>query len=137
MFRALHVLLTISALLLCPFNCMGTIAVRGGDGEAVKACPCCHPQSLPCENGDSQESQSPSTPEDECSCTSCLCRGAILPDDHLPLDMADVLLELPPADALAPALAPAGMFRAAAGSFPPYALQSGRLIRFALQSLQV
>ena len=137
MFRALPLLLTISALLLCPFNCMGTIAVRDVDGEAVKACRCCSSQCPASENGSSHESQSPSTPDDECSCTNCLCRGAILPDDHLLLDVADAVLELPPADALAPAFVSAGVSRATAGSFPLYALQSGRLIRFALQSLQV
>lgn len=137
MFRALPVLLTIGALLLCPFNCMGRVAVRDADGDRAQGCRCCHSQELPSESGDSQRNESPAVPDDDCGCTNCLCRGAVLPDDHPPLDVADAMLELPPVDALATTRIAAGKRRVTAGSFPPHALQSGRLIRFALQSLQV
>jgi hypothetical protein len=128
----LLVLLTVFALLACPFNCMGNAAVCDAEDERPTRCSCCHHSP---EEG-SSDSGRPAAPDDDCGCSNCLCRGAILPDDH-PLDVADAVLELPPSDAPAMATGRAGALRVTAGSFPPYDLQSGRLIRFALQSLQL
>lgn len=140
MFRIAHILVTIAALLACPFNCMGQLTGREQAGQ-VQGCGCCRRQCPPAADSeattDSDPSErSPAAPGDDgCECGNCLCRGALLTDDDLPRDLASC--------AFFPAPSVAWLsFAPAAGGFTgdlllPHASLSGRLLRLALESLQI
>jgi hypothetical protein len=75
MFRSLHAITVIFALLICPFRCMGAFADASAEDAAPK-CSCCHHAS---ENSSSPEQ--PMEGSGDCGCASCLCHGAVRGDD--------------------------------------------------------
>jgi|GEM_PF-5061815 len=78
MFRSLHAITVMLAILICPIRCMGTSV---DDATAVTTasafkCGCCH------HAGDSDSSpEQPTEGSDDCGCASCLCHGALRGDD--------------------------------------------------------
>lgn len=75
MFRSLHAITVILALLICPFRCMGVFADASAEDAASK-CSCCHHAS---QNGSSPDQ--PGDGSEDCGCASCLCHGAVRGDD--------------------------------------------------------
>lgn len=139
MFRLLHVLLTVTALLVCPFNCLGHAAAQDAQAgsKPAKRCACCRHHRPRSRSADKQEDPSPA-PCDDCQCGNCLCRGAILTDhDLLSLDVDGAAFGPVPCDLPVAAWDAAPAPRVAADESPPSLGPSGRLIRFALQSLVI
>jgi len=78
MFRSLHAITVMLAILICPIRCMGT-SVDDATAEApasTSRCSCCHHAG----ESDSSPGQ-PGEGSDDCGCASCLCHGALRGDD--------------------------------------------------------
>lgn len=142
MFRTAHILLTTASLLVCPLNCLGHAAGNsdGAEPKQAQGCRCCQhaTQSTTAASGPAQGDDSPSAPNDDCGCGNCLCRGAILTEDDLPVDAAAGALFPAPTDELAVGILAAeiGLF-SAADSPPSDFKSSGRQIRLVLESLLI
>ena len=77
MSRFILVALLIANLLACPMRCQSCQAgVAPLEDRQDSACGCCH-ESQPVEAPQSDSD----LPNDECSCTSCICEGATIQDD--------------------------------------------------------
>ncbi|MFN3159040.1 MAG: hypothetical protein ACE37I_06980 [Rubinisphaera brasiliensis] len=65
--------LLITAILVCPFRCMSSMASVGGDesGTPVKSCSCC---SQPAEKAGNSDGPADSSDD---GCPNCLCHGAV------------------------------------------------------------
>lgn len=133
MIRTAYALLLIASLLACPFRCAG---VGGADAAQASCCASCvDSPSLPgSETGTEQHRQVPSG---ACECTSCLCKGAVLPNDDVELDAVSVGLWV--VDLLPQSNLPqAGDLAAVLDLRQPLCVSSaGRPLRLILQSLQI
>ena len=133
MFRVLHVLFVGYALLACPYRCLGQAAAECTGAEQTRSCSCCdHSDGSDHPENERQKSPAPAEP---CKC-NCLCQGAVLSKDDV-LQAADwqpLFLAVLPASA---AEAPLGLAAVPCDFRSQAALQSGRSLRFALQSLQI
>lgn len=134
MFRALHVFLVSYALLACPYRCLGSSPTKCASAEQARTCSCCDVGSDSAATEDGENAPAPSEP---CKC-NCLCQGAVLSKDDVLLaagwDLAGLFESVLPPNLVAVSeglSAPAG--DRSRESAPP----SGRLLRFALQSLQI
>jgi hypothetical protein len=88
MAKLLTILLTCLAVVICPMNCSGQIAmVLGHDESLVAGCPCCQPPV---------DSEAPTTPDgDDCPCSNCLCdHGAVLNEGDLSLEIPESMLSI-------------------------------------------
>lgn len=135
MIRTAHVLLLIATLLACPFQCAGLVGADVIETPSCSCCvSCCEVLSLPLnEAGPIQHSQDPLTPSGECTCSNCLCKGAVLIEDDWIHDtpiaglwVVDVLPQINSPDA----------GDLAAGYVAP-SVVSGHSLRLILQSLQI
>lgn len=140
MFRTVHVLLLIAALVACPYRCGG--AMTCNSVQATHSCPCCKQRRPAREEG--QESNSagkqrvPSAPENDCHC-DCLCQGAVLADDEA-VQAAPAACELfvVPELPLQHFAAGDGKLAADPADSPPScSCSAGRLLRLVIQSLQI
>ncbi len=76
-------LLLVLCLLACPFRCMGAFAGQGSiAAESPKSCSCC---THHCPTTDSDSDQSPNSDEG-CSCSFCLCNGAVVSADDVSIN---------------------------------------------------
>lgn len=139
MFRIAHILFMITALLACPFNCLGHPACGGAVVGQELGCGCCQwaADADAATNSDLPQGD-PSAPCDDCcQCGNCLCRGAILADNSSLSKIASGTLLFASLNDVIPGLAPVtGAFPVTHAS-PPLTLRAGRLLRFAIESLQV
>lgn len=106
MCSALHSLLLIIALLVCPVRCMaGTLLVDDAPEKAAATVCSCHHcrafRSVEQEN-ESQNGDHPEQPSNDCDCGSCLCQGALKSSDEVLPDFRPTLLSL--AEVALPAL---------------------------------
>lgn len=127
MIRTAYALLLIASLLACPFCCAGVV---GADVAQASCCMSC--VQSPSETGTEQHEQVPEVPSGACECTSCLCKGAVLPNDVAELAAFSaglwVVDLLPQAGDLAAVLDVRQ---------PPCVSSAGRPLRLILQSLQI
>lgn len=139
MFRTVHALLLILALLACPYRCGGAIAC---DNVQSHGCPCCKYRRAAREEGQaanaSGKQRAPSAPEKDCGC-DCLCQGAVLTDDEA-FSAAPAAFELLAVAELPLPFFPAGDGKSAAvpdDSPPNCSSSAGRFLRLVIQSLQI
>ena len=135
MFRVLYVLLTSYALLACPYRCLGSLPPEGSSAESAQSCSCCGRQP---DSAVSTDRHAPPAPVEPCQC-NCLCQGAVLSKDDALLLTADsswtglVAAILPAGPITAPGGPAVAKWERRFGGAPA----SGRMLRFALQSLQI
>lgn len=141
MFRVLHSVVTVAALLACPFNCLGHRAGGCAGAERSKTCACCRHR---CERpspriADARTNQQPTpeAPGDECQCGNCVCHGAVLTGGQPELIAAPTVLWLDVVNLSSGTLAITARAVVAADESPPRARPTGRMLRHALQSLLV
>ncbi|HBN77662.1 MAG TPA: hypothetical protein DD473_17990 [Planctomycetaceae bacterium] len=80
--------LLIFAILVCPYRCMSVIASHSYDeGVNIQKTCCCCSQKSTSESSD----KSPSSPENNDSCSNCLCHGAVVTADNFDLDVAGMI----------------------------------------------
>lgn len=132
MCRVLHVLLVSYALLACPYRCLGSSPVKCAPSEQARSCSCCDREL---EAAGTDNGQDTPAPDEPCKC-NCLCQGAVLSKDDLPLtaDWPALFSAVLPGDLVA---ASEGTPRLTRDRKPRSAAASGRTLRFALQSLQI
>ncbi len=106
MYSAIHSLLLIIALLVCPVRCMaGTLLLDDApEAAAATGCSCHHCRAFrsaePEEESPDGEHQE--RPSDSCECGSCLCQGALKSGEDVLLDFRPTLQSL--AEVALPAL---------------------------------
>lgn len=140
MFRTVHALLLILALIACPYRCGGAMACNSV--QATHSCPCCKHRRPPREGGQASNAAGkqrvPAAPENDCHC-DCLCRGAVLSDDEA-VKSASITSELFLVPELPSQISVAGDSKSAAepaDSPPRCSCSAGRHLRLAIQSLQI
>jgi len=148
MLRAAYVLLTITALLVCPFNCYGPTSAASPRATASRSCQCCQAKRLvkrslsvgqsssKCALELTEDSSRDDGPDRGGACQNCLCRGAISKLDGLEIDVA-AALAVPLADlvaVMATLTLPMACDRDR-GESDTLASASGRMLRLRQQSL--
>lgn len=139
MIRTAHALLLIASLLACPFRCAGVV---NADVMQSASCSCCVSRCevplLPLsETGPIEQTQDPLAPSGECTCSNCLCKGAVLTEDDLIHDAVCAALWVV---AVLPQLHTPDAGDSAAGMDEGKTLHispAGRPLRLILQSLQI
>ncbi|MFO7908132.1 MAG: hypothetical protein ACQESR_04790 [Planctomycetota bacterium] len=140
MYRVFYILLTALALVACPFHCMSAVAGGRAPEEQVRARSCCahcaakenqlSRPGTPCSRGDGGEP----SPQ-KCQCGNCLCRGATLDDDDVPLNANGDLVVPLAGDRASSVIATEAFRRPTADESPPgRPLSFGRAVRVLLQS---
>lgn len=138
MFRLLHIILTIGALLVCPFRCSGMLttdaSMSKGGLKAASGCRCCR-----CSQRRASEENSdrvPSRHSNDCGCSNCLCHGAVTTTKvSLPIaDLCEFWVDASIACEEAATIELAASLRLDEG-ISPSAWPDGRTLRHALQSL--
>lgn len=132
MIRTAYALLLIASLLACPFRCAGVV---GADVAQASCCVSC--VESPTKTGTEQHEQVPEVPSGACECISCLCKGAVLPNDDAEFDAVSAGLWV--VDLLPQSNLPqAGDLAAVLDVRQPLCVSSaGRPLRLILQSLQI
>ena len=138
MFRVTHVLLTIAAMLACPYVCMAKVSAHGAPVEQRAACSCCQHASR-CPVGESNPVETErrgGAPVEACD-FMCLCKGAIYTENNPKFVLEEQTASVVCLDFTCIVQADAGS--QSAPSFteapPPPKLCSGRSIRLAISSL--
>lgn len=139
MFAKACAALLIVGLLLCPYRCMGGIGAACADGGARPECSCCqhcHPTAVTgTQHGERPESPRPA---DDCGCSTCLCKGAVLSQKALLADLDACCwwaTDAQPASDVASTVGDS-LVRFAGDDMHSIAL-SGRALRLVIESLQV
>ena len=86
MLRSLFILLTIAALGTCPYRCCAPAKLTAAGARQAKTCSCCKSKC----SGEQSPGKSPLAPPDGCLC-DCLCKGAVLGDHHIAVEMPSTI----------------------------------------------
>jgi len=133
MFRCILVLLTIAAVLGCPFACMGGLAQSAKETAAKphRCCGLCCSQDTPQQPTPPADPPAKNDPQKKCA-GGCFWSGAVAPTELVPLDCC-LLSYCPSGPAIVqidePALAPGW----AKATVPKWS--AGRLRRLSISSL--
>lgn len=85
--HAAFVLSLITAMLICPYRCLGSVGSCAQEEPAASCCCCSHQDPASDSTGEPEpRDEESSVPAEDCQCGSCLCRGAVRGDDDLSAD---------------------------------------------------
>lgn len=138
MFRVVHVLLTITGLLVCPFVCNDAAAhsfvAKADHGQTQTKAKICHCSHGCC--GDRAQSKNQPRSPDKCGDRACVCQGAlVVAHECNRCVVPDLVVAF---DQVAPQvrdLASANVSNRILGGPPLPPLPDGRAVRLAIESL--